>query len=351
MAKIITGIQQLGIGVSNVHEAWAWYRQAFGMDIPIFEEAATAALMLPYTGGQPRDRHAVLAINLQGGSGFEIWQYTSRTPEAATFSIQMGDLGIYAGKIRSADIQAAYNRYKSENYKLLTELQTAPSGIKHFFIADPYNNVFEVVENDYVYVSGSHLTGGPFGAIIGVSNIDKALKLYSGILGYDNIIYDETDSFNDLKGLLGGEKKFRRILLGHKNARKGGFSEMFGPSQIELVQQLEGEPRKMFENRLWGDLGFIHLCFDIINMGDMRKECAEKGFPFTVDAGDHFDMGEAAGTFSYIEDPDGTLIEFVETFKVPILKKIGLYLDMKKRDATKVLPKWMLRTLRFNRVK
>ena len=59
--KIITGIQQLGIGIPNVHEAWAWYRRHFGMDVPIFEEAAEAALMLPYTGGE-RSRHAVLAL-------------------------------------------------------------------------------------------------------------------------------------------------------------------------------------------------------------------------------------------------------------------------------------------------
>ena len=31
-------------------------------------------------------------------------------------------------------------------------------------------------------------------------------------------------------------------------------------------------------------------------------------------------MGDAAGQFAYIEDPDGTLIEFVETHKVPLVK-------------------------------
>ena len=36
--------------------------------------------------------------------------------------------------------------------------------------------------------------------------------------------------------------------------------------------------------------------------------------------------------FTYIEDPDGTLIEFVETHKVPIAKKFGLFVDMIKRD-------------------
>jgi hypothetical protein len=62
-------------------------------------------------------------------------------------------------------------------------------------------------------------------------------------------------------------------------------------------------------------------------------------------------MGEAAGHFSYIEDPDGTLIEFVETHKVPILKKINWYMDLRNRDPKKSLPTWMVRALGFNRVK
>ncbi len=351
MAKLITGIQQLGIGISNVHEAWKWYREAFSMNVPIFEEAATAALMLPYTGGEPRDRHAVLAVNLQGGSGFEIWQYTSRTPVAADFEIKLGDLGIFAGKVRTTNVDATYKEFKSRKYNILTELAESPSGKKHFFLSDPYGNVFEVVEDDYVYIAGKELTGGPSGAILGVSDIEKSLTLYRDILGYDDIIYDKTGTFDDFKGIPGGDREFRRMLIGHKEARKGAFSQMFGPSQLELVQLKGGETRKMFENRMWGDLGYIHLCFDIIEMRALRNECKSKGFPFTVDAGEHFDMGEAAGTFAYIEDPDGTLIEFVESFKVPIAKKIGFYLDMKKRDSSKVLPKWMLRFLRFNRVK
>jgi len=62
-------------------------------------------------------------------------------------------------------------------------------------------------------------------------------------------------------------------------------------------------------------------------------------------------MGDAAGQFAYIEDPDGTLIEFVETHKIPLLKKLNLSLDLRKRDPEKPLPKWMLGMLRFMRVK
>ena len=104
---------------------------------------------------------------------------------------------------------------------------------------------------------------------------------------------------------------------------------MFGPTEIELVMTLGRKPKKIFKDRLWGDLGFIHLCFDILGMKTLKEECKAKGFPFTVDSDIHpsgkpFDMGEAAGHFSYIEDPDGTLIEFVETHKIPVIQKNGL---------------------------
>ena len=62
-------------------------------------------------------------------------------------------------------------------------------------------------------------------------------------------------------------------------------------------------------------------------------------------------MGDAAGHFTYIEDPDGTLIEFVETHKIPILKKIGWNLNLMKRNKLKALPNFMLKTLAWNRVK
>src|ERR1039458_7534458 len=108
MKKIISGIQQIGIGVKDVKEAFSWYRKNFGMDIPVFEEAAEANLMLPYTGGMPQKRHAILALNMKGGGGFEIWQYTSRIPRAAHFETRLGDYGLFCARIKTKDIQAAF---------------------------------------------------------------------------------------------------------------------------------------------------------------------------------------------------------------------------------------------------
>ena len=61
--------------------------------------------------------------------------------------------------------------------------------------------------------------------------------------------------------------------------------------------------------------------------------------------GEIFDMGDASGRFAYIEDPDGTLIELVETNKVPVVKKFGWFIDMKKRNPEKKLPKFLFRMM------
>lgn len=350
MTTIISGIQQIGIGVADVQQAWRWYRQQFGVDIPIFEEAAVAGLMVPYTGGKPRARHAVLAINLQGGGGFEVWQFTDRVPEKPAFEVQLGDYGIFAARIKCRDVRATYQAFRSRGLGLAGELQADPAGQPHFFVRDPYGNFFQAVGAKSWFTAKAALTGGLSGAMIGVSDIARSRTLYSDILGYDQLVYDQTGVFPDLAGLPGGEQPLRRVLLRHSHPRQGRFSRLLGPSQIELIEREAGTGRKIYENRYWGDLGFIHLCYDIVGMGDLETTCRAAGFPFTVNSSHTFDMGEAAGQFAYIEDPDGTLIEFVETHKIPILKNIGWYLNLRKRNPESPIPDWLLKALSFNRV-
>jgi len=352
MAKIISGIQQIGIGIPNVYEAWTWYNKNFGFDLPLFDEAAEAGLMLPYTDGKPQERHAILALNLKGGGGFEIWQYTSRTPQPASFELQLGDLGIFITKIKTSNIQLAYETLKNNAVEIVSQIVKMPDNSEHFFVKDPYGNLFQIVKSTVWFKEKvKSVFGGNYGVIIGVSDINKSKEFYNKILGYDTVVYEETAVFDDLKAIPGGDKKVHRVLLKHSEERKGAFSKLLGPSTIELVKVIERIPQKIFKDRLWGDLGFIHLCFDVTGMDDLKKECTMLGHPFTVDSANSFDMGEAAGHFSYIEDPDGTLIEFVETHKIPILKKIGWYLNLQKRDPQKPLPNWILNSMRFSRKK
>ena len=135
---IIAGIQQLGVGIPHVEEAFAWYRKSFGLDIPVFREAAEAPYMTPYTGNTVQSRDATLAVNIAGGGGFEIWQYTSRTPEPPAKPPRPGDLGIFAGRIKSRAINSAYQRLSEAGSNLLTGIVTDPAGERRFSLQDPY---------------------------------------------------------------------------------------------------------------------------------------------------------------------------------------------------------------------
>lgn len=347
MKQLITGIQQVGIGVTNIDEAWPWYRKFFGTDIPVFDDEAEAKLMTPYTGGDVHSRRALLALNLSGGGGFEIWQFKSRQPKQCEFEIQLGDLGINAVKIKSKDVKNTYQRFNTLGNDTLSELHELPNGEFTFWTKDPYNNLFQIVNGNSWFQKGSHCTGGVCGATIGVSDIDAVLPLYTTALGFDEVIFDETGSFPDLDY----NHKFRRILLRKAQKDEGAFSRLFGHIDIELIQSLDREPKKIYKDRYWGDPGFIHLCFDVTDMDLLQQKCKELGYPFTIDSASSFDMGDAAGQFSYIEDPDGTLIEFVEAHKVPIFEKWGWFINLKKRNHDKPLPNWMLKTMSFKRVK
>jgi len=223
MEPIICGIQQMGIGVPNVQTIWTWYRTMFGVDVRIFEEAAEAPLMTQYTGGIVQSRTATLALSMDGGGGFEIWQYTSRNTEKPAFEVKMGDLGLYSCKIKSRNVPQTYAYMQAKGADLVSEVAAAPDGSLSFFVKDPNGNLFQVVEGQGWFSDTGHPSrcGGVAGSIIGVSNMDASIKLYRDILGYETIAYDVTGSFEDFYKLSNGT--FRRLKLIHSEGKKRTF--------------------------------------------------------------------------------------------------------------------------------
>ena len=241
---VISGIQQMGIGVINVREAWKWYIDHFGMDCRVFEDEADAKLMLPYTGGKPRSKHAVLALNLQSGGGFEIWQHKGREPQIIKDEIMIGDLGIIACKMKVKNIQETLAAFHKKGVPVLSETVPDPSGKMIFFMKDPFGNIFQLVEATDWFRNENKNTGGSYGAIIGVSDIEKARIVYSDILGYDEVIYDSTAIFGDLAYLPGGNRECRRVLLGRSKSFAGPFQQGAGKKRYRAYFNNEGKRQK-----------------------------------------------------------------------------------------------------------
>ncbi|MEC4004372.1 VOC family protein [Flavobacterium sp. SUN052] len=342
MHQFLSGIQQVGIGVKDAEIAMHTFKNIFGMDVLIFDDQAKASLMTQYTGNQEYNRRAILTMNLQGGGGLELWQFLDRTPTSNDL-ISLGDIGIYAAIIKSTDISKSYNRLKNCSEITLSKMQECSSGINYFFATDSSNNTFKIIPYSNWFQSGKHDLGGVVGAVIGVSNMEKSLHFYQVILGLDEKIYDFEINENG--------QNLRKVGLHKKATGKGAFNNLLGNVSIELIQNLDKTAPKIYANRFWGDCGFIHLCFDVVAMDKLKSHVENHGLKFSVDSNNTFAMDNASGRFCYIEDPDGTLIELVETHKVPVLKKIGWYLDLRKRNQEKPLPNWMIKMLAFSKVK
>lgn len=350
MENLITGIQQVGIGVEDADEAKILYRDLFGMNVLVFDDIAHANLMSKYTGGEIHKRRAILSLNMKGGGGFEIWQFLDRTPASKVSLPRLGDLGIFALKLKSPGIQNAHQHFQKLSGIILSEIYHSPIGQKHFWMKDLSGNQFNIIEDKSELYKTDHCIGGVVGAVIGVSDMDKSINFYTQLLGRGRIIMDQSGAIEDCPSDE-TDQNFRRVIIQNEASRSGAFSKLFGGIQIELIQAKDFQPKKIFEDRYWGDCGFIHLCFDVIDMDLLKKKMNNAGYSFSVDSENSFAMSDAAGRFCYVEDPDHTLIELVETHKVPILKKLGINFNLKNRKSQKPLPRWFLGLLALNKVK
>jgi catechol 2,3-dioxygenase-like lactoylglutathione lyase family enzyme len=349
MQDFISGIQQIGIGVNNARESLRQYAKSFGMDTLVFDDTSEASLMTKYTGGNTYRRRALLSLNMQGGGGFEIWQFKNREPQKPSTLPEYGDIGIFGAKIKCDDVRQAQQVLELDGALQVYPLQLDGKNELHFWVQGSCSNYFDIVPgNHWFKKNGKKPVGGVTGAVIGVSDMSRSLKFYQSILNIDKPVYDITGLSAGPDGV---QRNYRKVLLQKHPNGKGAFGKLLGSIELELVQCLDRVPAKIYENRYWGDCGFIHLCFDVYDMCGLKKYAEANGYTFTVDSMNSFGMEKASGRFCYIEDPDGTLIELVETHRVPILKRFGLYLNLKSRNLEKPLPKWMINLLSLSKVK
>ncbi|WP_235296338.1 VOC family protein [Portibacter marinus] len=343
----ISSIQQVGLGSADVQEVYKWYKKHLCMNIQVFSEKAEAKLMSNYTGGKIHSRHAILALNKFGGGGIEFWQFTSRDSEPVSFKIKPGDLGISMMKMKVSNIEEAFARIKELEVNIYYEVGDNIMDPSSFAFQDPFGNDVQMIESSNWYdPKRKDKQGGVIGVTIGVTDMDQSISFYKELLNFDIVRNLHLETYKDLDNIAGEKLKYKRVVLEHSKPRKGPFAKLLGSNEIELIQVLDREPNKIFDSRYWGDQGFIHLCFDVQRMSALKKKFAGKNIRFTVDSSDSFDMGKAAGRFAYIEDPDGTLIEFVETHKIPIIPWLGWYYTVPK-DLSSSLPDWLFRLMFF----
>jgi len=351
---MISNFQHLGVGVQNHENSLKWYYKYFGMNYHFFNEEASAPLMEKYTNNTIINKKAALIANTKGGAAMEVICPTLNTSQTKFNPPRLGDLGILCGIIKTKSV-SQHHRYFIQNKIKVSKICLTPDGLKTFFVKDNNGLQFQVIRDSNWFSKNSHISGGIRGCIIGVSDMEKSLKLYKDILGYTQLVYDTTANYDDWDNNFeeAAEGGFRRVkLMKPGTGFDKGFERFVGTYSIVLVQDLERKPQKAQENRIWGDVGFAHIAFDVDDMESTKIDLQRFGIEFTCDSKDALAMDKNVKVHcAYIEDPDGTLIELIDVHKMPIIKKFGIYLNRKKNGITQPVPNFMLKMLKYGTIK
>jgi catechol 2,3-dioxygenase-like lactoylglutathione lyase family enzyme len=348
----IQGMQHIGVATRDMDKSLKLYRKLFGMDVPFFDSVQDAPLMDSHTRGKTISKRASMVLNLQGGCAFEVLRAESFEPKAAGWQVGIGDLGITTVQIKTRNISRMHAHARSlVGDDCDAHITSTPWGKDTFYLKDCDGNLFQILQAKDWFDNNGHPSGGVLGCSIGVSDMQKSLALYADALGFDEVLFDETRAFEDWQHLQNGEQSYRRVRIAQSAPGAGGFGKLTGKTYIELIQAQDRSGKFIFDDRIWCDLGFAHLGFDVRGMKALGTDLATRGVPFRCDTADAIGMGETKVHCTYIDDPDECWLEMIEVHKVPIIEKWGLFLDVQKRGQDEPLPRWMLKSLRFSRVK
>lgn len=347
MAKI-NGIQHIGVAISDMNHTLPIYRKWFGMNIPFFDSVQPAPLMQVFTRNEVITKRASMVMNLKGGSAMEVIEPTSFKAQPLPTDFTLGDIGIFAVHMRMQIPQLAFEQIPQPNRR--TELLKDPTQQTRFLIQDPDGLYFWAKQDPQVFGKDISQLGGVAGLSIGVSDIG-ASKAFYALLGFDQILYEGLGVFLDLQGFPGGDQEVQRVILSTGKPAAGPFGAMIGYSQLELICSTQCKRQKIFRGRIWGDTGFVHLGLDIFDMKGLQEKLKAQQIYFACDSNEALSMGKTKVHCAYITDPDGVLIELIEVFKIPLLEKWGIFLNVHGKNAGKQLPKWLIKMLRFSRIK
>jgi len=312
---MITALQHVGFGVHDAAASFEFYRKFAGFKIKLVDYQDFSDQMEPIIGDLVKMR-IIMALPSHGKGIIEIVQHVSTPPRPGT--ARWGDIGFLATGYGTRNVAASVAHLDAEGVNVPVRSYTTQlkSGKRweSAFLYDPDGNCVELIDTDPEN-STNPGAGGIIQVTIGVRDMDRSLEFYSGILGYNDVLLDTTGHDARLAPLLKNGVEQRQVILGRKSSLKSPFA-LLGGGRIRLVQVKDFPGKNLFEGRRWGDIGQMEACFEV---DDIRAAVEElKAMNMEVyHPPTYMDMGTGSkGSFAYIKDPDGTLIEFVEVNRV-----------------------------------
>jgi len=314
---MINALQHIGLGVTNAAEVYSFYRRILGFNLKIADIENDFEQMAPLLGKSEKMR-IIMALNSRGGGASEFVEHISTVPRQGPEKIKWGDIGFLSSGYQVNNLPAIVQRMEKKGVRFVIrshsfEIRDGKS-CQSAFCYDPEGNLVELVEIDFDK-SAKPKVSGLAQVTIGVTDMEQSLAFYGDILGYDHVLLDHTGTNQELAPLFGEGISFRQVLLNRSQGSTSVFPMLDG-GRLRLVQTLNHQGRRIYQDRRWGDIGQMECCFDVSDIHETVEYLQSKNVGIVLPP-TFLNMGSgSSGFFAYIRDPDGNLIEIVEVKKI-----------------------------------
>ena len=303
----VSGVHHVAIGVRNLETMKSFYRDALGFT-EVFAEFGQSEQELMYE--VVRASHVVfggvILKQKAGGILVELIRMTFPVARSIREDFRYGDIGVAKITVAVSDVRTAYEELKDKvNFCSRPKLAAITEWGDYSFVycRDPEGNLIELVSMTKVEVKGRF--GGARWIGISVTNLERSLSFYQKTLGFHVVIMNSHESFSGLVDEVSGgeDTRIRSCLLAATSKDDG---------MIELFEVLKPRGRSIPFATMWGDYGYLQVCFNCDDIREVKAHGEELGMEFLCEP-KRMEGGipDHPGEFLYGKDPDGIPIEFL----------------------------------------
>ena len=321
---MINTLQHVGIGVKDIDNSYEFYRKHLGFRIKLSESEYDIWELESMFGRKPRMRiHN--SSNPYGGPSLELFQHIDTSPMERSGTPSWADRGMLELGIEVRGLKKLYQKMESKGVNFLSEIRkldvNSGKNWLYVYLKDQEGQLIQLLEMDDKDSIGSRKAKvrGINHVGIGVSDIERSISFYSGVLGFDKTIYRGKSEASLMSQVMPSHGELEVVILARSAGSTAQLSS-FNGGMIKLIHSKNSMGSHIFEGRRFGDPGLTEIAFDVDGIHDVYKMVIENGAKPLVPPTE-FDWGFGPrGALAYIEDTEGNVIELVELkslFKLP----------------------------------